>query len=100
MIELIIYHIHIVAILAAFTIRWQREGVKAGLLAVALCGLAFTIVWALMGPLARLLMGDAGQTDDLFTSDTLSLLFTAGAEIPLYWAIFFRPALAQNPPTL
>jgi len=99
MIDLLIYHLHIVGVLAAFTVRWQREGMKSGLLAVALCGLAFTILWALMGPLARLMMPGAAEPGDLFSSDTLSLVLTAFVEIPLYWAIFFRPAIAQNPQT-
>ena len=96
MIELLIYHLHIVGVLFAFTIRWQREGLKGAFLALALCGLAFTILWALMGPIAVLIMPGEAKPGALVSSDTISLLLTMAAEIPLYWVIFFRQALAQN----
>ena len=96
MIDLLIYHLHLVAFLYAFTMRWQREGLAGGFLALALCGLAFTIVWALMGPLARLLMPGAVVPGDLFTSDTLSLVLTMIIEVPFFFVIFFRRGIAGS----
>ena len=91
MIDLLIYHLHLVGIVYAFTTRWQMEGVRSGMLAVLLIGLAFTILWALMGPIARLLMQAPAEPGDLFTSDTLSLLLTLLAELPLFILFFLRP---------
>jgi len=91
MIDLLIYHLHLVGIVYAFTKRWQMEGVKSGLLAVVLIGLAFTILWALMGPIARLLMPGVSEPGDVFTSDTLSLVLTLAAELPLFILFFLRP---------
>ena len=91
MIDLLIYHLHVVAVVYAFTKRWQVEGIKSGLLAVVLIGLAFTIVWALMGPLARLVMPGAVEVGGVFTSDTLSLVLTMAAELPLFILFFIRP---------
>lgn len=91
MIDLLIYHLHLVGVVYAFTKRWQMEGVKSGLLAVVLIGLAFTILWALMGPIARLLMPVAPVPGEVFSSDTLSLVLTLGAELPLFILFFLRP---------
>ncbi len=91
MIDLLIYHLHLVGVVYAFTKRWQMEGLKSGLLAVVLIGLAFTILWALMGPIARLLMPAVPEPGDLFTSDTLSLVLTLAAELPLFILFFLRP---------
>jgi hypothetical protein len=91
MIDLLIYHLHLVGVVYAFTKRWQMEGLKGGVLAVVLIGLAFTILWALMGPIARLLMPGAPEPGDLFTSDTLSLALTLVAELPLFILFFLRP---------
>ena len=96
MIDLLIYHIHLVAFLYAFTMRWQREGLAGGFLALALCGLAFMIVWALMGPIARLLMPGVAEPGDLFTSDTLSLVLPWVVEVPFFFAIFFRGGIAGS----
>lgn len=80
----------------AFTKRWQIEGIKAGLLAIALCGLVFVILWSLMGPIARLMMPVPGQPGDLFTSDTLSLVLTFCVEVPFFWIFFLRPGFGAN----
>ncbi len=96
MIDILIYHLHLVAIVYAFVRRWQEEGVRSGLLGVALIALAFTILWALMGPLARLLMPGASEPGDVFTSDTLSLVLTLAAEVPLFVTFFLR-RFGQNP---
>jgi len=91
MIDLFIYHLHLVGAVYAFTKRWQMEGVRSGFLAVLLIGLAFTILWALMGPIARLLMPGVAEPGAIFTSDTLSLLLTFLAELPLFFLFFLRP---------
>jgi hypothetical protein len=96
MLDLLIYHLHLVAIVYAFTRRWQAEGLKSGVLAVVLIGLAFTILWAMMGPLARFIMPQPSLPGDVFTSDTLSLLLTSAAETPLFITFFLR-RFGQNP---
>jgi len=96
MIDLLIYHLHIVGILYAFTMRWQREGLKGGLLAVATCALVFTVLWAVTGPIARILMPLA-VAGDIFTSDTLSLVLLMVPEVVFFRVFFLRvPAAAQR----
>jgi hypothetical protein len=91
MIDLLIYHLHIVGVLYAFTMRWQREGMKGGVLAVATCALVFTILWAVTGPIARIIMPQAAQPGDVFTSDTLSLVLLMIPEV-LFFRVFFLRA--------
>jgi len=93
MVELLIYHLHILGAVYAYTKRWQAEGVKSGLLAVVLCGLVFVILWALMGPLARLLMPGPFRPGSWFTSDTLSLVLTLIPECAFFYAFFVRKQL-------
>lgn len=90
MIDLVIYHLHIVGILYAFTMRWQRDGIKGGFLAVAMCALVFTILWAVTGPIARVIMPQPAVPGDIFTSDTLSLTMLMIPEIVFFRVFFLR----------
>ncbi|MBI2794712.1 MAG: hypothetical protein HYX66_08715 [Ignavibacteria bacterium] len=96
MIDLLIFHLHIVGIVYAYTKRWQEDGVKSGLLAVVLCGLVFVIIWSLMGPLARLMMSAPTQPGALFTVDTLSLVLTMIPETFFFWRFFLWKSREQN----
>ncbi|HBB26000.1 MAG TPA: hypothetical protein DCZ59_07005 [Bacteroidetes bacterium] len=90
MIDLLIYHIHVVAAIYAFTARWQRDGLKGGFLAVATCALVFTILWAMTGPIARIIMPGASEPGALFTSDTLSLTLLLIPEAFFFRSFFLR----------
>ena len=90
MIDLLIYHLHIVGVLYAFVKRWQYEGLKGGLLAIAICGLVFMIGWSLTGTIARLIMTAPAQPGDVFTVDTLSLTLLIIPEILFFWMFFVR----------
>jgi hypothetical protein len=91
MIDILIYHLHVVAVLYAFTLRWQKEGMKSGMLAVATCGLVVTILWAITGPIARAIL-PASRPDDFFTADTLSLVLLLIPEFFFFRAFFLRSA--------
>lgn len=84
MIELLIFHLHIVAALYAFTKNWQKDSIKSGILSVLLIGLMFAIGWALTGTIARLIMPEELNTI-YFTQDSLSLVLLL---IPEYF--FFK----------
>ena len=90
MIDLLIYHVHVIAAIYAFTVRWQRDGLKGGFLAVATCALVFTILWAMTGPIARIIMPDAPAPNQLFTTDTLSLTLLLIPESIFFRAFFLR----------
>jgi len=73
MIEILIFHLHIIGALYAFTKNWQKHSIKDGILAALIIGLVFTIGWALTGPIAGLIMPHSLETI-YFNKDTLSLV--------------------------
>lgn len=89
MIEMLIFHAHIVGALYGFTKRWQEENIKEGLLAVAVIGLVFMIGWAITGPIAKMLTPKAGFPVLWFTTDTLSLLILLPIEAVVFKLFFF-----------
>ncbi len=84
MIDLAIFYLHIVAASYAFTQRWQRGGMKDGLLSVALLGLVFVIGWSLTSSIANVILPNAWRTE-MFSSDTLALVLLAMLE-----TVFFK----------
>ncbi|MBM2817361.1 MAG: hypothetical protein HW421_4123 [Ignavibacteria bacterium] len=80
MIEIIIFHLHIIAALYGFTQNWQRRRFRDGFLAVLIIGLLFTIGWALTGAIARLVFPVEYNTT-FFTQDSLSLVLLLIPEI-------------------
>ncbi len=96
MIEVVIFHLHILAALYAFTRRWQEANVKEGILALGLIGLVFTIGWAVTGGIAKFVTPSGGFTP-WFTADTLSLVLLVIPEIFLFRLFFMRkPAPAPS----
>jgi len=86
----VIYHLHIVGFLYAFTKRWQKEGLKGAFLAIGICALVFTIGWSLTGTLAHQVMPGAYPPGTLFTRDTLSLVILLIPEALFFWMFFVR----------
>lgn len=89
MIELLIFHLHIIAALYAFTKNWQERGVKEGLLGVGLIGLLFTIGWALTGTIASLILPDSVNYL-YFNKDVLSLLLLLIPETIFFYYFFLK----------
>lgn len=83
MIEILIFHLHIVGVLYAFTTKWQSETIKDALLAVTLIMLFFFIGWALTGTFAHAIYPDAWKSI-YFGPDALSLLLLLPFEIWLF----------------
>lgn len=96
MLDLLIYHLHIVGVLYAAVKRWQHEGVKGAVLAVAICGLVFMIGWSLTGTIARLVMQAPAQPGAWFTVDTLSLVLLLVPEVLFFWMFFVRDRDASD----
>ena len=89
MIEILIFHLHIVGATYAFTKNWVRGTIKDGLLALAIIGLIFTIGWALSSPIAGLIM-PAKWNSIYFTTDTLSLVLLFIPELLFFYFFFVR----------
>jgi hypothetical protein len=89
MIEILVFHLHIVGALYAFTKNWQRSNIKEALLAVVIIGLIFTIGWALTSPIANLIMPDSWQSI-YFTKDSLSLILLFIPESIFFYLFFMK----------
>jgi len=89
MIEILIFHFHIVGALYAFTKNWRRQGIKEGILAVLIIGLIFVIGWALTSPIAWAIMPKQWASI-WFTQDTLSLILLFIPECFFFYFIFVK----------
>ncbi len=89
MIEIFIFHLHIIGALYAFTKNWQSKGIKEGLLAVALIALVFTIGWALTGTIAHTVYPSEYDTI-YFNRDILGLILLLIPESVFFYYFFVR----------
>ncbi len=84
MVELIVFYAHIVAFAAAFTKRWQDEGVSEGFLAVFFMALIFFVGWSMTSFLSRLILASKGF-GPLLDRDAFSLLLLTASEAVFYY---------------
>lgn len=85
MIPLIVFYLHIVAAVWAFTKRWQEEGLKEGFLAVAFMGLIFTVGWTLTTLSLQVIISPKGFGPGLDRDSLTLLLLTVGEAVFYYW---------------
>ena len=88
MIELFVFHLHIIGALYAFTRNWIQRSLKDGMLALGIIGLIFTIGWTLTSPIASLIMPK--PLSIYFTKDTLSLILLIIPESIFFLMYFVR----------
>jgi hypothetical protein len=84
MIDLVIFTLHVILLSAAFTYRWQEEGVKEGMLAVFFVVVIFFVGWSMSSFILRATMQPEGLAAWL-DRDTLSLLLLAIGEAVFYY---------------
>ena len=84
MIPLLIFYLHIVAVVYAYTKRWQEAGVKEGVLAVAFTAIIFSVGWTLSTLLLHVISPPRGLGPGL-DRDALSLLLLTVAEGFFYY---------------
>ena len=87
MIPLLVFYVHIVAIAAIFTKRYQAEGIGEGFLAVFFMGLIFFVGWAMASFIMKLVMPQEGLAA-WFDRDAASLVLLTIAEVVLYYFYF------------
>lgn len=88
MIPLIVFHLHIVAMAAVFTRRWQEEGPGEGLLGVFFMAVIFFVGWSMSSFIMKLVMPQEGLAPWL-DRDAASLLLLTAAEA-VFYLFFFR----------
>jgi hypothetical protein len=87
MIPLIVFYLHVVALTAVFTKRYQEESIGEGFLAVFFMGLIFFVGWAMASFIMKLIMPPAGWAV-WFDRDAASLLLLTLGEAGLYYSYF------------
>ncbi len=85
MIPLIVFYLHTVAAVWAFTKRWQEEGLKEGVLAVAFMGIIFSVGWTLTTLVLQALISPEGFGTGLDRDSLALLLLTIGEGIFYYF---------------
>ena len=89
MIELLIFHLHIIGALYAFTKNLQKRSIKEAILALIIVGLIFSIGWALTNPIAWFIMPHA-WSQVWFNQNTLSLILLVIPEIIFFYNFFVK----------
>ncbi|MEK7263470.1 MAG: hypothetical protein AAB071_03050 [Bacteroidota bacterium] len=85
MIDLLVFYIHTVAIVYAFTKSWQEDGVREGILSVGFVLIIFSIGWAISTLLISYIVPTEGFAK-WFNKDTMALtILTVGEGIFYYY---------------
>jgi len=84
MVELLVFYIHIVAVVTMFTKRWQEENLSEGFLVVFFMVLIFFVGWSITTFLMKLLVEKEGL-GMFFDRDAASLLLLTIGESILYY---------------
>ncbi len=89
MIELIIFHLHILAALYVFTKNWQNIGIKDAFLAVSVVALVFIVGWSISQTIADLIF-PASWHSKHFNADTFALSCFIIPEILFFYLFFVK----------
>lgn len=95
MIEVLVFYIHAIAAIGAFTKRWQDEGFGEGILGVAFMALIFSVGWSITTFLIRLLTPEKGYSR-IFDRDALSLLLLTVVE-GLFYYFYLKESAKPRP---
>ena len=83
MVPLIVFYLHIVGSAAAFTRRWQEEGIGEGVLAVFFVALIFFVGWGMTSFIMKIFMAPEGF-GKVFDRDSASLTLLTLMEFVFY----------------
>src|SRR5512133_748072 len=84
MVPLIVFYLHIVGSAAAFTRRWQEEGIGEGILAVFFVALIFFVGWGMTSFIMKIFMAPEGL-GKVFDRDSASLTLLTVLESIFYY---------------
>jgi hypothetical protein len=86
-IPLIVFYLHVVALTAVFTKRYQEESIGEGFLALFFMALIFFVGWAMASFIVKLVMPQEGWAT-WFDRDAASLALLTLGEAVLYYFYF------------
>ena len=97
MVEILVFYVHIVAVVTMFTKRWQEENLSEGFLVVFFMVLIFFVGWSITTFLMKLLLEKEGF-GMFFDRDAASLfLLTVGESILYYFYLRDERRPGPNP---
>jgi hypothetical protein len=88
MVPLFVFYLHTMAAAYAFTDQYQKEGVGAGVLALAFMAIIFSVGWSITTFLLKLVISEKGF-GMFFNRDAMSLTLLTLCE-GVFYALFFR----------
>ncbi len=84
MVALFVFYLHTVAAVFGFTQQYQKEGIGAGVLAVAFMAIIFSVGWSIATVVLKLLVSEKGLGLWL-NRDAMSLLLLTAGEAMFYY---------------
>jgi hypothetical protein len=87
MIPLFVFFVHVVAVTAVFTKRWQEDGLTEGFLSVFFMAVIFFVGWSMSSFTMKLFMSQDGVAP-WFNRDAAALLLLTAAETVFYYFYF------------
>jgi len=88
MIIVIIFYLHILFAVLAFTQRWQEDGLQGGFIILGFIGLIFAVSWAIAGFIIHFVAPHG--IHGLINADTLSLVILSAIEGLVYYFYFIK----------
>jgi hypothetical protein len=95
MIEILIFHLHFLAGLFAFTKYWQNSGIKEAVLATSVVALVFVVGWSIAGTIATLIYPET-LTSIYFNKDTFGLILLIIPESIFFYLFFIKSEKVKN----
>jgi hypothetical protein len=87
MIAIVVFYIHVLGGMYAFTSSYCRHKLADAFMAVAFVAIIFSVGWTIAGFIVRFIVPDGGL-GPLLDSDTISLLIVTALEALLYTTYF------------
>jgi hypothetical protein len=94
MISAVIFFVHFIFILMIFTWKWQKEGISAAFLNLALILILFAVGWTITGLIAKLLMEPKGL-GFYYDRDTFSLTLLTITEF-FFYKLYYKETTAAD----
>jgi hypothetical protein len=94
MISAVIFFAHFIFLLMIFTWKWQKEGLSAAFLNLALILILFAVGWTITGLIAKLLMEPKGLSY-YYDRDTFSLTLLTITEF-FFYKLYYKETTAND----
>jgi hypothetical protein len=88
MIIVIIFYLHVLAGVLAFTERWQDDGMRGGITVLGFMGLVFAVGWTIVGLFMHFIAPRG--IPKVIDADSMSLLLLLMIESAVYYFYFFK----------